>query len=107
MAQKPRLGAKFCAGTEGGHRYNNHPQDGQSKMPASPALTTLTPSPLQIEDLVKRFGGLTAVDGISLELRSGECLGLLGPNGAGKSTLIRCIVGRVIPNAGSVSIFGD
>jgi ABC-2 type transport system ATP-binding protein len=62
--------------------------------------------PLRIAALVKRFGQLTAVDGISLELNSGECLGLLGPNGAGKSTLIRSIVGRVIPDAGSVSVFG-
>jgi ABC-2 type transport system ATP-binding protein len=44
---------------------------------------------------------LTAVNGITLELQSGECLGLLGPNGAGKSTLIRSIVGRVIPDAGT------
>ena len=66
----------------------------------------VTASPLQIAGLVKRFGGLTAVNGISLELRSGECLGLLGPNGAGKSTLIRSIVGRVIPDAGTVSLFG-
>src|SRR5215475_15792442 len=62
--------------------------------------------PLRVDGLVKRFGRVTAVDGISLELRSGECLGLLGPNGAGKSTLIRSIVGRVIPDAGSISIFG-
>jgi ABC-2 type transport system ATP-binding protein len=62
--------------------------------------------PLKIEALVKRFGQVTAVDGITLELRNGECLGLLGPNGAGKSTLIRSIVGRVIPNAGRVEIFG-
>jgi ABC-2 type transport system ATP-binding protein len=63
--------------------------------------------PLRIEGLVKRFGELTAVDGITLELKSGECLGLLGPNGAGKSTLIRSIVGRVIPDAGTASVFGD
>src|SRR5579875_3377910 len=63
--------------------------------------------PLRIEGLVKRFGDLTAVDGVSLELNAGECLGLLGPNGAGKSTLIRSIVGRVIPDAGKVSIFGN
>jgi len=62
--------------------------------------------PLQIEGVVKRFGGLTAVDGVTLELKAGECLGLLGPNGAGKSTLIRSVVGRVVPDAGTVSVFG-
>ena len=62
--------------------------------------------PLRIDALVKRFGHVTAVDGITLELRNGECLGLLGPNGAGKSTLIRSIVGRVIPDAGTISVFG-
>jgi ABC-2 type transport system ATP-binding protein len=69
--------------------------------------TDAPPLPLRIDGLVKRFGKLTAVDGITLELNGGECLGLLGPNGAGKSTLIRSIVGRVVPDAGSVSIFGD
>jgi ABC-2 type transport system ATP-binding protein len=62
--------------------------------------------PLRIDALVKHFDKVTAVDGITLELRSGECLGLLGPNGAGKSTLIRSIVGRVIPDAGAISVFG-
>ncbi|HKF22087.1 MAG TPA: ABC transporter ATP-binding protein [Candidatus Angelobacter sp.] len=62
--------------------------------------------PLRIDGLVKRFGQVTAVDGIALELRKGECLGLLGPNGAGKSTLIRSVVGRVIPDAGTISVFG-
>jgi ABC-2 type transport system ATP-binding protein len=62
--------------------------------------------PLRVDALVKRFGQVTAVDGIALELRTGECLGLLGPNGAGKSTLIRSIVGRVIPDAGTISVFG-
>lgn len=64
------------------------------------------PPPLHVDALVKRFGQVTAVDGISLELRNGECFGLLGPNGAGKSTLIRAIVGRVIPDFGKVSVFG-
>jgi ABC-2 type transport system ATP-binding protein len=62
--------------------------------------------PLAIDALVKRFGALTAVNGVSLEVRTGECLGLLGPNGAGKSTTIRAIVGRVIPDSGRISIFG-
>jgi ABC-2 type transport system ATP-binding protein len=76
---------------------------------ASPRSSSSLPGaiPLEVTSLVKRFGQVTAVDGLSLELNSGECLGLLGPNGAGKSTLIRAIVGRVLPDAGSVSIFGS
>jgi ABC-2 type transport system ATP-binding protein len=62
--------------------------------------------PLRIESLIKRFGQVTAVDGITLHLQPGECLGLLGPNGAGKSTLIRSIAGRVIPDSGVVAVFG-
>ncbi len=69
-------------------------------------MTPMVPAPLQIDGLVKRFGRVTAVDGISIAVESGQCLGLLGPNGAGKSTLIRSIVGRVIPDAGAISIFG-
>jgi ABC-2 type transport system ATP-binding protein len=60
-----------------------------------------------VDSLVKRFGQVTAVDGISLELRAGECFGLLGPNGAGKSTLIRAIASRVIPDGGRVAVFGS
>jgi ABC-2 type transport system ATP-binding protein len=70
------------------------------------AVPASTASPLRIDGLVKRFGALVAVNGVSLELRAGECLGLLGPNGAGKSTTIRAIVGRVIPDEGSATIFG-
>jgi ABC-2 type transport system ATP-binding protein len=72
----------------------------------APAPSTSSP-PLRVDALVKRFGQVTAVDGITLELRSGECLGLLGPNGAGKSTLIRSIVGRVVPDAGTIHVFGS
>jgi ABC-2 type transport system ATP-binding protein len=61
---------------------------------------------LRIEGLIKRFDAVAAVDNVTLELNSRECFGLLGPNGAGKTTLIRSIVGRVIPEGGSVSIFG-
>ena len=62
--------------------------------------------PLEVDSLVKHFGQVIGVDGISLKLQSGECLGLLGPNGAGKSTLIRAIAGRVIPDAGRIEVFG-
>ena len=63
--------------------------------------------PLQIDSVVKRFGEVTAVDGVSLEATHRTCLGLLGPNGAGKSTLIRSIAGRVRPDSGSVRVFGQ
>ena len=59
--------------------------------------------PLQIDAVVKRFGDLTAVDGVSLEVAQRTCLGLLGPNGAGKSTVIRSIAGRVRLDSGSVA----
>ncbi|MBA0083556.1 MAG: ATP-binding cassette domain-containing protein, partial [Acidobacteria bacterium Pan2503] len=72
----------------------------------SRATPSANGAPLRVDALVKRFSQVTAVDGITLELRPAECLGLLGPNGAGKSTLIRSIVGRVIPDAGTISIFG-
>jgi len=62
--------------------------------------------PLEVDSLVKIFGQVKALDGVSLSVSNGECLGLLGPNGAGKSTLIRCIVGRAIPKAGRVTVFG-
>ena len=76
-------------------------------MASAPVVSASASSlPLRIEALAKRFQELTAVDGITLELNDGECLGLLGPNGAGKSTLIRSIVGRVIPDSGKVSVFG-
>jgi ABC-2 type transport system ATP-binding protein len=76
----------------------------QNSPDSSPSL--LESIPLEVVSLVKRFGAVTALDGVSLEVRGGECLGLLGPNGAGKSTLIRGIVGRVVPDAGSVAVFG-
>jgi ABC-2 type transport system ATP-binding protein len=73
--------------------------------PAAPAPNSTLP--LEVDALVKSFGVVKAVSGVSLELRAGECLGLLGPNGAGKSTVIRGIVGRVIPDAGRISVFGS
>ena len=48
-----------------------------------------------------------ALDGVALDVRPGEIFGLLGPNGAGKTTLVRSIVGRVVPDSGTVRVFGD
>jgi ABC-2 type transport system ATP-binding protein len=62
--------------------------------------------PIAARDLTKSFGGRRALDGVTLTLGAGEILGLLGPNGAGKTTFVRSVVGRVRPDAGSLSLFG-
>ena len=59
-----------------------------------------------IENLTKSYGSQKALDGVSLEIKSGQITGLLGPNGAGKSTLMKIITGSVIPDAGSVIVNG-
>lgn len=56
--------------------------------------------------LVKRYGDLTAVAGIDLQVRRGECFGMLGPNGAGKTTTIEIIQGLLEPDAGTVEVLG-
>ena len=57
---------------------------------------------LHIRDVGVRFGGLVAVDGVSIDVRHGELVGLLGPNGAGKTTLLRLIAGVVAPTTGEI-----
>ena len=61
---------------------------------------------LRTRGLVKRFGALTAVDQLDLDVKRGEVVGLLGPNGAGKSTTIGMILGLVRPTAGTAEIMG-
>jgi ABC-2 type transport system ATP-binding protein len=58
-------------------------------------------------DLVKKYGEVTAVDGISLKICYGEVFGLLGPNGAGKTTTIGMMLGVLKPSAGEIRLFGD
>src|SRR5512136_2471805 len=61
---------------------------------------------LEARELTKRYGALTAVDDLSLEVHEGEVFGLLGPNGAGKTTSINMLCGLLRPDAGQVSIHG-
>lgn len=61
---------------------------------------------LHVDGLTKRFGGFTAVDRLSFEVREGEILGLIGPNGSGKSTTFNLIAGLYAPSAGSVKFQG-
>ncbi len=72
--------------------------------------TDADPLALAIDGVSKRFGsaddGVLAVDDVSLTVDRGSIVGLLGPNGAGKTTLIKCALGIVLPDAGSVRVFG-
>ncbi|MCC7032973.1 MAG: ABC transporter ATP-binding protein [Acidobacteria bacterium] len=61
---------------------------------------------IAVTDLVKRYGSFTAVDGVSLEVKSGQIHGFLGPNGAGKTTTIRMIAGLLKPTAGRILVNG-
>jgi ABC-2 type transport system ATP-binding protein len=62
---------------------------------------------IRLTNLTKRYGSFTAVDGIDLEVPSGELFGFLGPNGAGKTTTLRMIAGILKPTSGVVEIGGD
>jgi lipooligosaccharide transport system ATP-binding protein len=61
---------------------------------------------IELRGAVKRFGPITAVDGLDLEVPEGICLGLLGPNGAGKSTTMRLLTGQAIADSGELRVLG-
>ena len=65
---------------------------------SEPALVT--------EQLTKRFGNRTAVDGLSLSVARGEVFGFLGPNGAGKTTTVRMLGTLIVPSSGSATVAG-
>jgi len=99
--------ARSAASARGGPRERD-----ETRSEVDDASTDGTPGPpaLSVEGLTKRFGdgddAVTAVDDVSLTVERGSVVGLLGPNGAGKTTLIKCALGIVIPDAGSVRVFG-
>lgn len=69
------------------------------RQPSTPVLV--------VTDLVRRFGDLTAVDGVSFQIEPGETFGLLGPNGAGKTTTISIIAGLIPAHSGTAVVMGD
>lgn len=65
------------------------------------------PPAISVHGLVHKYGDVTAVNGIDLEVAEGECFGLLGPNGAGKTTTVEILEGLLVPTAGDVRILGQ
>ncbi|MGL3211528.1 ABC transporter ATP-binding protein [Bradyrhizobium sp. BR 1433] len=65
------------------------------------------PDPLlRVDNLIRRFGGITATDNLSMEVVPGELHAIIGPNGAGKTTLISQLTGQVMPNSGTIRFAG-
>ncbi|MCI5110301.1 MAG: ABC transporter ATP-binding protein [Marivita sp.] len=62
---------------------------------------------LEVKDVNKRFGGLQALGKVNLSVAENTCHAIIGPNGAGKSTLLNCLVGKLIPDTGSVMFDGQ
>src|SRR5262245_27260524 len=77
---------------------------GEAVICGAPAF--VAPAPVQVRNLVKRYGEITAVAGVSFEVRRGEVFGLLGPNGAGKTTTVEIIEGLRSRDGGEVSVCG-
>ena len=62
---------------------------------------------IKVEDVTKNFGGIRAVDGVSLEIQKGSITGLIGPNGAGKTTLFNIVAGHFPPSSGRIYLDGE
>jgi lipooligosaccharide transport system ATP-binding protein len=69
-------------------------------------VASVSEAVLRVDRLVKRYGGAPVVDGLSFVIKRGECFGLLGPNGAGKTTTLRCCLGLVDPDGGTIEMVG-
>jgi branched-chain amino acid transport system ATP-binding protein len=69
-------------------------------------MTDAGPPALALDGISRRFGGVVAVDGVSLTLGAGERVSVIGPNGAGKTTLFRLIAGEMRPSGGNINLLG-
>ncbi len=95
MVREPGVTASAPPTASLGNRPPPGPEDGRS------------PPAISVHDLVKKFGEVTALDRVSLDVPSGQVLGLLGPNGAGKTTLIRILLGLARPTSGEALLLGE
>ena len=81
--------------------HSSPEQPGAKHLGVNPSLLML-----RLVGITKRFGGITALDGIDLDMQAGQILGLLGANGSGKSTLSRIIAGELAPDSGEIAVQG-
>lgn len=81
--------------------------DTSSFMARAQRTEKLPEAVLEVRDIVKTFGGVTAVTGVSLSVKRGSITGLIGPNGSGKTTLFNCMTGTFKPNSGTVLLNGE
>jgi lipopolysaccharide export system ATP-binding protein len=89
-------------GAEGAATEPPRPRESASTATVDPAAGSM----LQVEGLIKVYGGRTVVDGVSFSVQSGEIIGLLGKNGAGKTTTFRMTIGMIPADEGTISFFG-
>src|SRR6185436_12050513 len=80
---------------------------GRDTVSSRPDVDRLPSSSVEIREVTKRFGEVTAVDEVSLDIRKGELFSLLGPSGCGKTTLLRMVGGLETPSAGTIRIGGS
>src|SRR5207248_11524168 len=100
LPQPPsRAEAHACRGHRGGHGGGAGARIGR-EAPAD------RDSILELTELTKRFGGLLAVDSVSLQIKRGEVFALIGPNGAGKTTIFNSVTGMFRPTSGRVVFDG-
>ena len=102
----PAAMAQTTTDSNAGAGANSGAQAGAgAETPATPPAGGSAPV-LRAHDLVKTYGRVVALDGVSLELYAGEVLAVIGDNGAGKSTLIKCLTGAEVPDAGTLEVDG-
>src|SRR6185436_18424816 len=113
LVRDQRAGARYHAGavrgrrTQGDHRVVAAALSSARGRQAMTAVAAPDTPLLQVDAITKTFGGFTALDNISVDIRKGERFGLIGPNGSGKTTLINCISGALRPQAGSAVFCGE